>query len=442
MRRGPAAAVLLAALVSACSRGAAPSPEPDHLSNAVAAASCRVPDVSALAESVQVQIHQREDAARQMTAGGNAATDRAAALGALGRVLMAAKLNREAAACFVEAQSIAGDDARWPYYAGHAYLRAGDRTGAAARFEQSLKVRPSELTTLVWLGEAYLDDDRVEQAQDAFQRAVSVQPHSAPALFGAGRASLARRDFSSAARYLEQALAADPKASAIHYPLAMAYRGLGERQKADDQLRQRGTAYPTLVDPLMSSDDELLESAMSFENRGMAALRRGDFAGAIGAFRRGLELDATDTSLRYWLGAALYASGNADAATTAFAEVLRRDPDHARAHYSLGAIYDARGDRPRALAEYQAAVRSDPNLPDARLRVAESLRAAGSIDASVEQYQAAVRLDPTMLDGWIGGAHAFMALKQKERANEWLNEAQRVFPGRPELSALRSELNR
>ena len=53
---------------------------------------------------------------------------------------------------------------------------------------------------------------------------------------------------------LERALALDARASAIHYPLAMAYRGLGDRQKADGQLRLRGTSYPPLPDPLTLED--------------------------------------------------------------------------------------------------------------------------------------------------------------------------------------------
>jgi TolA-binding protein len=98
----------------------------------------------------------------------------------------------------------------------------------------------------------------------------------------------------------------------------MAYRGLGDAGKADAHLGQRGASYPVLPDPLMQDDEDLLESAVSYENRGMQALRSADFTAAIAAFRKGLALAPDDTSLRYWLGAALYASGNADGAVTNF----------------------------------------------------------------------------------------------------------------------------
>ena len=42
-----------------------------------------------------------------------------------------------------------------------------------------------------------------------------------------GRVALAKRDYAGATRHLDAALAQDQLASGIHYPLAMAYRGLG-----------------------------------------------------------------------------------------------------------------------------------------------------------------------------------------------------------------------
>jgi tetratricopeptide (TPR) repeat protein len=400
-----------------------------------------LPELGGLAESVQQQIRDRDTELKAVLArSGTTHADQAAAYGSLGRVLMAAKFSEEAASCFSRAEALAPDDMRWPYYMGHAYLRSGDRAHAAAAFERALKVKPSDLTSLVWLGESYLDDDRLDLAQAAFQRAIAVQPQSAAALFGAGRTALARREFAEAAQDLERALALDARASAIHYPLAMAYRGLGDAGKADAHLRQRGGSYPVLPDPLMQDDEDVLESAVSYENRGMEALRSADFTTAIAAFRKGLALAPDDTSLRYWLGAALYASGHADGALSEFSEVVRRDPDFAKAHFSLGAIYDARQQRGKAIEEYRAAVRADPNLPESRLRLAEDLRTSGQLAASVEHYEAAVKLDPTLVEAWIGGAQVLISLKRITEASDWLARARRLYPDRAEFARLQDGL--
>jgi len=445
MRRhaSPVATAFAAILLTACSKtttntSAPPTPQ-SHMTESSSA--CGLPDLTDLAASVQKQIGDGDaELQRVLGRAGTSPTDRAAAYGALGRMLMAAKFSQEAASCFVRAEALAPTDMQWPYYTGHAYLRSGDRAQAAAAFERALTVKPGDLTALVWLGESYLDDDRLDLAQAAFQRAMAAQPQSAPALFGAGRTALARREYNEAAQDLERALAIDPRASAIHYPLAMAYRGLGDAAKADAHLRQRGSSYPVLPDPLMQDDEDVLESAMSFENRGMAALKRGDFAPAIAAFQKGLTLAPDDTSLRYWLGAALYASGKPDEAIREFSEVIRRDPDFAKAHFSLGAIYHAKQQPAKAIAEYQAAVRADPNLPESRLRLADDLRASGQLGMSVDQYEAAVKLDPTLVEAWIGGAHALIDLKRKDQASDWLTRARRLYPARPELAQMQARL--
>lgn len=432
-----AAAAFAAILLPACSQTSTSTSAPQTSQSR----SCALPDVSELAASVQKQIRDGDAELQQvLRRAGASPTDRAAEYGALGRMLMAAKFSQDAASCFALAEALAPADMRWPYYTGHAYLRSGDRAQAAAAFERALTAKPGDLTVLVWLGESYLDDERLDLAQAAFQRAVAAQPQSAPALFGAGRTALARREYSEAAQDLERALAIDPRASAIHYPLAMAYRGLGDASKADAHLRQRGSSYPLLPDPLMQDDEDVLESAMSFENRGMAALKSADFATAIAAFQKGLTLAPGETSLRYWLGAAFYASGKPEDAVREFSDVVRRDPDFAKAHFSLGAIYEAKQQREKAIEEYQAAVRADPNLPESRLRLADDLRASGQLGASMDQYEAAVKLDPTIVEAWIGGARALIDLKRKDQASDWLMRARRLYPARPELAQLQAGL--
>ena len=400
-----------------------------------------LPDLSSLAESVQRQIRERDASLRRMLVDGStSAPALAAAYGELGRLLMASKFSDEAAARYLDAEALVSGDMRWPYLLGHAYLRKGDRAQAAAAFARASKLRPTDLNALIWLGETYLDDGRPDSAQPIFERALSLQPQSAAALFGAGRAALARQSYAEAVQYMERALRVDRRALAIHYPLAMAYRALGDREKAEAHLLQRGSAFPDLVDPLVQQDDEVLDSAVTFETRGMQALKAADWTAAAAAFRKGLDLSPDDASLRYWLGATLYAAGDAAGAEREFAVVVRRSPDFAKAHFSLGIIFDSTGRRPAAIEQFQAAVKNDPNLPEARLRLAETLRATGQVEASLTEYEAAVKLDPGIVEAWIGGGRALTALGRHAQAAEWRTRARRLHPGRPELAERQSRL--
>src|SRR4029434_10534093 len=98
-----------------------------------------------------------------------------------------------------------------------------------------------------------------------------------------------RRDFSRAVSLLEQVARNDPSATAVHYPLAIAYRGAGRSAHADRQLRlraQRNTDI-TPLDPLMDRLADLLEGQQAFEVRGTEALTKGEWRKAIATFRRG-----------------------------------------------------------------------------------------------------------------------------------------------------------
>ena len=70
-----------------------------------------LPELSGLAESVQRQIRDRQKALEQTLARPDASrAEQAAAYGALGRLLMAAKFSDAAATCFSHAESLAPDD--------------------------------------------------------------------------------------------------------------------------------------------------------------------------------------------------------------------------------------------------------------------------------------------------------------------------------------------
>ena len=81
-----------------------------------------------------------------------------------------------------------------------------------------------------------------------------------------GRVALVERDYKRAAEYLEQAKNLDLRASILHYPLAMAYRGLGQPDKAEAELRQRGDVEVGLADPLMDEALESLETASAYRD--------------------------------------------------------------------------------------------------------------------------------------------------------------------------------
>src|SRR2546423_5568506 len=433
--------IISGASSQACSQPRPPSipasRDPQDLPSTTALEPIALPDLSSLEMPVQRQIRDRYTGLTAKLQ--NPATpqlDIAAAYADLGRLLMAVGLGDIAVSCYRHSEASAPYEMRWSYSLGHAYLRTGDRARAAAAFRRAARLAPSDPNPLIWLGAAYLDEGRPDAAQAAFNGALSLRPQSAPALFGAGRAALARGQYSEAVQDFERVLSIDGAATAAHYPLAVAYRVVGDPQKADAHLRQRGDVTPELDDPLMQSDDDVLDSSVGAEHRGMRALEHADWPSAIAEFRKGLELKPDDVTLRYWLGAALYASGDGAGGEREFRAVVRRTPDNAKAHFSLGAIDAAKGRGREAIEEYSAAVQADPTMPEARLRLGDALRTSGQLQSSLAQYERAVDLDPRVVEAWIGGARALIDLARYEQARDWLLRARRVHPRPKELAEL------
>src|SRR5262249_39206113 len=162
-------------------------------------------------------------------------------------------------------------------------------------------------------------------------------------------------DYARAAERLEQALAMAPSQPAIHYPLAMAYRGLGQMDKADAHMRARAPGEIRPPDPLMLELETVLESAIAYEVRGAKALDDRDWTGAAASFRKGIELAPGEPSLHHKLGTALFLGSDTNGAASEFAEALRLSPTFAKAHYSLGVLLGASGKTTDALAHLREA---------------------------------------------------------------------------------------
>jgi tetratricopeptide (TPR) repeat protein len=396
-----------------------------------------MPDLQRLPEPLQKQVRDRYAVLELTNARRAGADEIGRAYGDVGLILMATEYLDAAVSGLRNAQTLAPNDPRWPYYLGQFYLARGERAKAAEFFTRALALRPNDFPTLVWLGEMHLDQGRPDDAQRLFARALELDAASAAALSGLGRAVLAQGDATRAAEYLERALALAPEATSLHYPLAMAYRKLGELEKADAHLRQRGRGEPAFSDPLMEEYNSLLESALAYQNRGLQAMQTGDFAAAAALFRRGLELEPENAALGLVLGTALSQLGDMDAAIKQFEEVLRRSPKYARAHFSLGVILVSKGRYQEALKRFEAAVKYQPDYAEARLNLAAGLQMMGRVEESLPHYKHVVEQDPREAEPWISGAEVLVHLGRYDEAHDWLAAAQKVHPDQPEILALR-----
>ena len=313
-----------------------------------------------------------------------------------------------------------------------------------AAFRRVLELRPDDLATLVWLGRMHLDQGQPDQAEPLFARAQTLDPSAVAARVGLGQAALARKDFGRAAQQLEAALAANPEAASVYSPLAMAYRGLGQTEKAETLAKRWRNTEISVPDPLKTELDIVLQSGLSYELRGVRALDAGDYSGAATLFRKGLELAPAGSllarSLRHKLGTALALGGDGPGAIHEFEQTVRLAPPDgldepaAKASYSLGVLLASSGRTADAVARLTAALRYNPNYLQAQMALGDVLRGSGRVEASLAHYAGAVQIDPLAAEARFNYAIALVRLRRYGDARAWLEESVRVQPDRPELA--------
>ena len=399
------------------------------------------PDFSVMGASVAQQMRERyAPLTRAIEDGAATPAELANAYGEMGNLLLAARALDTAEAYYLNAQTLAPGDWRWSHLLGHLYRNRGPLDKAVTSYEHALQLEPDALATLVRLGDVYLALGRPEAAAPLFARAVRLDADSAAAWFGAGRAALARNEDADAVKALEDALARDPGATAIHYLLAMAYRRLGDGEQAQAHLRRQGDVEPRPEDPLLSAIEERFESALMLDFRGGEALAAGHWAAAADYFDEALALSPDSPSLRHRLGTALWRMGDARGAEAEFERIIRTAPEYAEARFNLAMIMARSGRPEEAIAQLSTALEHQPGYVEARVALARILGRNGRSDEALAQYATALEMEPLHAAAALGYAMNLVFVERYQEARDRLTEGMRAFPDDPGFAHALSRL--
>ncbi|HUG79573.1 MAG TPA: tetratricopeptide repeat protein [Burkholderiales bacterium] len=372
-------------------------------------------------------------AAFESARAGASDTELAAAYGELGRLYLAHHLTHAAEGVLANAAALAPQTFEWRYLLGYARQQQGKPDEAAADYARALELEPDHVAVVLRLGEAQFAAGRLEDAQQSFLAALERRPRSAAALAGLGRIALRRRDYPAAVRAFEQALAAEPQANGLNYPLAMAYRQMGQRERAQVLLERRGERDPVIDDPLLAGMAAQSASVQYHLESGYAALRSDAPRAAVEAFRQAVAVSPGDVSARLSLAQALAAAGDAGAAMTEIDAALELEPESAPAHYRKGSLFEQGGDPDAALSHYRRAVALDPGYAQARLLLAYALMRRHEFAAAAEQFAEISERQPgaAIVRYRLGLAH--LGAGDCARAHGPLEEARQLNPRSGEI---------
>ena len=387
------------------------------------------PDVSTVEVEVRAHLVQAEASltARVKTAGTSDAT-LSEAYGSTGQTLHAYSFNAPARECYLNASRLAPTDFRWAYLMAKLDHQDGRIDEALRNYLLVQNLNPSYVAASINLGNISLEANRLSEARQHFSAALKIDKDSPAAHYGLGQVALSERNYAEAARYFERTLAIASAATRVHYSLAMAYRGLGELEKAKDHLRLQGTVGVRAADPLADQLQEIVQGERLYLIRGRAALEAKRYAEAADEFRKAVVARPDSVAGRVNLGAVLNQLGDARGAMEQFEEVLRIAPDNANAHYNLALLFVKQNRFQEAITHLQFVIKSDPNDSGARFILAQAYVRTGQDDAALAEFTRTVETDPANEQALLSQAQLLFKKKQHRQALDSLEKSHASFP--------------
>lgn len=362
------------------------------------------PSLDGMEPAVQAQLRAARDRALARLSDEADGTEAAEALGALGRLYQFYGLDSSAETALRLAAERAPNVADWPYHLGVIYQRQRRLDEAASSFDRVLAVQPEDLPAALRRAEVARLAGDVELATRRFEAVLARAPDTATAaaahlglgrLAGSGSASSAGQ--TTARQHFEQAVMLQPRATAVLHELGLAWRALGDRDKARQLLqaaRDGGNRPLTFPDPRLDALETLATGTAHHVLEANQALRAGDVDAAVDAFRRALDLDPLHLPARQGLAAASSRRGDLEGAEAEYRKVLEQVPDASGLWYALGQVLGEQGRLPEAIGALERAIELLPEHRDAHFNLGLLQRRAGDVAAARLSFEHAIELDP------------------------------------------------
>ena len=251
--------------------------------------------------------------------------DLARAYGAFGRILHAYEFFAAAEAAYLNAARLAPGESDWPHLLGFLYQQTGRLEEAAVSLGAARRARSGAGALAVRLGDVYVALDRLRDAREQYESVLTTLP--AAAHQGLGEVALRERRYREALEHFRAALDRVPQATALHYSIAMAYRGLGRLDDARAHLAQRGTGGIVAADPVVDSLPSLVRGERLLVIRGNRFYAAGRYQEAADAFERALAVAPSSVPAHVNLASALVQLGDMPRAIDQMQSAYARSPD-------------------------------------------------------------------------------------------------------------------
>jgi tetratricopeptide (TPR) repeat protein len=385
--------------------------------------------------SVRAQLQQARLALNQLLQDTTATeSSQGAAYGVLGKLAMAFGIKNLATSAFENARSLDPGHFDWHYYLGVQHQQGLRFPQARLAFAACLEIRAGDLPTLVRLAQVAQKEGDQAQAGQIFGRLRDDLRGETPAIvhYGLGRSAAQAGDFHQAEQHFLRALEKQPEAREIRQRLGLAYRELGDLEKAREHLSIVVAGQLTFDDPLL--DDLALLRSRGHVWSGMLASQEGRLEEAEEHYRLVVEAEPDSAAYRRALGSVLHRQGELAAAAEQYQKAVALDPVDAVARLRWAdLLLELGGEEQEALAQLRQAVVIAPAYPEARLALGKVAIRQGGLDEAITHLQVAVDLQPEAVEARLRLGRALLDKGRVEEAIKYLQEALRLAPDQASL---------
>ena len=308
------------------------------------------------------------------------------------------ELHDAAAVCLDQLRDLAPADFQWAYFKLLLHIELGDLPAALASAEEALAIRPDDPPTLIRLAELHVAAGDVDAAEAAYKKALEAYPQSATARVGLGYIALERDDPARALEFFQEVAATQPEGSEANHHVGLAYRALGDADRAAEAWRLNQDVLIPMYDPLLERLRPLDEDVTLPLDRAVAAAAEGDYERAIRLYEEILETDETDEEAHFRLAGSLLVVGENERAERHLRRTIALDPEHGPAHYALAALLKRAGRRTESAAHLERAADLMPDNLPWRLERAQMRAVVGDAEGAIAELERIVAADPAMAE--------------------------------------------
>jgi tetratricopeptide (TPR) repeat protein len=320
-----------------------------------------------------------------------------------------------AAANFEKAVQLSPNDANSNLYLGYVRLKQnnwGEAVTALEKAKANINSLDDSLKPILWnnLGLAYAKTNRPDDALNAYNQALQLDKNYVDARYNLAFAQLAKKDYKNALTNLLALRNANPTDATFQTTI---YNGLGTAYEGQGDWANALGAYRKVVQLNVNDLDSRFNFALALNKAG----RSQDAVDQLNAL---LKMRSTYAPALSLLGDIYLGQHQWDNAAKALSQYTKMAPDQFNGWFNLGVAYDHAADFDDALPAYTKAEALNPKDPAVKNNIGRIYFKRKKYDDAAAKLQEALKLNPNFDDARLNLGLVLMAQeKWTDAADQW-----------------------